>query len=225
MVELSSTFLPSRPRHSQMVTPAIPTHSWKICSQITNWTRRPMCKSEPFLLVPSSMLMYEVGIASLISTSATAMISAISASARALSTASFPRSRPRIYRASSKRPCLTSHRGDSGKNQTEPRRTNSGRIWKATGNRHRTGDNPPSTNERPLQAARTDARSVWARERERFASNYAQFEPVRNNYTENIQREFDRDELSSRGMLGRLRCPDRYDRIENSGSPAIDKTR
>jgi hypothetical protein len=43
-----------------------------------------------------------------------------------------------------------SQRGDSGKNQTMLMRTSRGMIWNAMGKRQRMGDQPPSTNERPL---------------------------------------------------------------------------
>jgi hypothetical protein len=37
--------IPERTLHSQMVTPAIPTHSCKICNQMTNCTLLAICKS------------------------------------------------------------------------------------------------------------------------------------------------------------------------------------
>lgn len=143
---ICQSFNPSA--YSQIVTPAIPTHSWMICNQMTSCTRRPMC-SFP-LPLPVAMDRYEVGIASLFSICDTARISDISMSAFCASGPDSPRSLPRIYRASSSRPTLTSHRGDSGKNQTAPSSTKSGMIWKPMGKRHRMGDVPPFIKDRPL---------------------------------------------------------------------------
>lgn len=62
---------------------------------------------------------------------------------------SAPRRRSRMYLASSSRPTLTSHLGDSGKNQRIAKRKSSGRIWKAIGNLQTKGEKPLSTNEQP----------------------------------------------------------------------------
>jgi hypothetical protein len=45
---------------------------------------------------------------------------------------------------------LTSHLGDSGKNQQAPRRMRRGRIWKAMGKRQMIAALPLSMKERPL---------------------------------------------------------------------------
>lgn len=50
-----------------------------------------------------------------------------------------------------------------------------------------------------------------------------QLEPVGQNDTEDVQCEFNGNELSARGMLGGLGSPDRHDRIQNTSTDAIDK--
>ncbi len=133
----------------QTVTPAIPTHSWIICNQITSCTLRPVCNSpEPR---PVNIDQYEVLFPAFLSSWETLLISSNSASARSLSWPSFPRSLPRINRASSSRPTLTSHLGDSGNHQTTAKRRRRGIIWKAIGNLQRMAEAPLSINESPLK--------------------------------------------------------------------------
>jgi hypothetical protein len=48
------------------------------------------------------------------------------------------------------------------------------------------------------------------------------FHPVCDYDTENVEGELDCYELATRGVLGCLGSPDRYDRIEDAGSPAVD---
>jgi hypothetical protein len=111
------------------VTPAIPTHSWMIWSHTTSCTRRAMCRlSSPS---PRSMWMY-VWFDASVSNATDAMTSSYSAWARPSSS---PRKRPKMYLASSLRPTLASHLGDSGKNQTMLMRKINGRIWNAIGKR------------------------------------------------------------------------------------------
>lgn len=49
--------------------------------------------------------------------------------------------------------------------------------------------------------------------------------PVGDNHTEDVEREFNRDELTARGMFSSLGSPDWNNGIENAGTPAIDQTR
>jgi hypothetical protein len=133
-----------------MVTPAMPTHSCMIWSQITSCTLRPVCKSpEPW---PVNIAQYEVRFPACFSRLATLQMSWNSASARSLSSPSFPRSLPRMKRPSSSRPTLTNQRGDSGNHQTIMNSIRSGIIWNPIGNLQRNGEAPPSINERPLCA-------------------------------------------------------------------------
>ena len=53
---------------------------------------------------------------------------------------------------------------------------------------------------------------------------YLLFDPVGNNDTEDVQREFDGDKLAPGLMLSRLRCPNWNDGVEHSCSPSVDKT-
>ena len=49
-------------------------------------------------------------------------------------------------------------------------------------------------------------------------------EPVSHNDTEDVETEFDGNELSTGRMLGGLRCPDGNDGVQDTGSPAVDQT-
>ena len=53
---------------------------------------------------------------------------------------------------------------------------------------------------------------------------YSLFDPVCNNDTENVQREFNGDELSTGLVLGSLGGPDWNNSIEHSRTPSIDET-
>jgi hypothetical protein len=133
----------------QIVTPAIPTHSCIICSQITNCTLLPVWRSpEPR---PVNIAQYEVRFPAFLSSWETLRISWNSASAKTFSCPSLPRSLSKIKRASSSRPTFTSHLGDSGNHQTMMNNTRRGMIWKAMGNLQRIGEAPWSMNESPLE--------------------------------------------------------------------------
>lgn len=52
-----------------------------------------------------------------------------------------------------------------------------------------------------------------------------QLQPIGENNTKDVQSKFNRNELSSRSMLGRLRSPDRDDSVQNTGADSVDETR
>ena len=57
-----------------------------------------------------------------------------------------------------------------------------------------------------------------------FVEAASVFEPVGDNDTEDIQCEFNGDELTTRFVLGGFGGPDRHDGVENTSTPSIDET-
>lgn len=52
-----------------------------------------------------------------------------------------------------------------------------------------------------------------------------QLQPIGENNTKDVQSKLNRNKLSSRSMLGRLRSPDRDDSVQNTGADSVDETR
>lgn len=135
--------------YSQIVTPAMPTHSCVVGSQTASCTLRTVCKpQDPRTL---SMGQYEMRFLDHFSNSETLRMSYNSTSARSLSSHSSPRSLPKIYRASSSRLTLNSHLGDSGNHQKPPMKARRRMVSNAIANLQRIWEVQLSMNDSSLR--------------------------------------------------------------------------
>lgn len=141
-----------------------------------------------------------------------------SASARIASSPRLPRRRPRMYRASCSRLALTSHRGDSGRNQTAANSTRRKMIWKATGNRQRNADRPPSIKDRPLSIG------LATSSQDGSIGQDIQFQPVCKDNTEDVQGELNGNKLSPGRMVRNLCGPNGDNGVEDTSANAINQT-
>lgn len=125
-----------------------------------------------------------------------------------------------MNRASSSRPTLTSHLGDSGNHHTMTNRITSGMIWKAIGNLQRIGEAPLSTNERPLSSVRScKGKKKWEGE-----GGNAQLEPVRYHDSEDVERELNSNELTSTSVRNTFCSPHWYNGIQDTSAPTIGQS-
>lgn len=96
-------------------------------------------------------------------------------------------------------------------------------IWKAIGKRQRKADLPPSMKERPLERRNYVRPFSVGNHLDLENRGDVQLKPIRQNDTKDVQSEFNRNELSTRSMLGGFSSPNWDNCIQNASTNTVDE--